>query len=167
MAMELECIAFGCGPGSFTGVRLAAAATQALALAADARVLGLKNSRLLAASVPAAELAGRAVLSCIRSRGESYYLGVWQDDQVLREDALCDAAPDWLQSLTPADVLLAGVRPPWLPEALVQDVAAPLILPTAMLEVALGDYRAGLHNDAEMALPVYLHGDSPWRPSHA
>ena len=36
---DVELVAFGCGPGSFTGVRIAAAVSQALALAADAAVL--------------------------------------------------------------------------------------------------------------------------------
>lgn len=45
---QLDAVAFGCGPGSFTGIRLAASVAQAAALAAGAKVLPISSSRALA-----------------------------------------------------------------------------------------------------------------------
>ena len=39
--MQLELVSFGCGPGSFTGVRIAAAAAQAIATASNAKIVPL------------------------------------------------------------------------------------------------------------------------------
>lgn len=166
-ATQLDCVAFGCGPGSFTGVRLAASATQALALAADAPVLALSSSRLLAHSVNVDGGAPDSVLTSIRSRGDSYYLALWQARGNVREDALYDAAPQWLDDLAgDQGVVVAGELPTWL-SATMARVAVDRISASALLEVAVQDYAAGCGRDPEWALPVYLQGDSPWTPQPA
>src|SRR5919109_1362497 len=51
---ELERLAVGIGPGSFTGVRLGLAAARGLALALDLRVAGVSTLDALAAGAPGA-----------------------------------------------------------------------------------------------------------------
>ena len=66
---ELEGIAFGEGPGSFTGLRIACGVVQGLALARGLKVLGV--STLLAL---AEESAADNVCACVDARmGEVYY----------------------------------------------------------------------------------------------
>lgn len=68
---QLDAIACGRGPGAFTGVRLAVALTQGLALALDRPVLGISTLAALALDAPAQD--GEPILAAIDARmGEVY-----------------------------------------------------------------------------------------------
>src|SRR5882762_7798798 len=57
---QIEGIAFGAGPGSFTGLRIAAGVTQGLALARGLRVIGIGTLLALAE-----ETAGEQIIACL------------------------------------------------------------------------------------------------------
>ncbi len=75
----LHGIAFGCGPGSFTGLRIAASVTQGLAAGADLPVLPVSDLRALAEAVRMQTVAARQqpagrLLACMDARmGELYW----------------------------------------------------------------------------------------------
>ncbi len=73
---QLDGIAFGCGPGAFTGIRIAASVTQGIALAHDLPVASISTLANLAyqADVNANEL----VMPAIDARMEEVYWAIYR-----------------------------------------------------------------------------------------
>ena len=74
---EIEVIAVGLGPGSYTGVRAAIAVAQGWQLARGTRLLGLGSVDSLAAQAQAENVFGRVHIALDAQRGE-FYLSVWE-----------------------------------------------------------------------------------------
>ncbi len=81
---DLDAVAFGRGPGSFTGVRIAACTAQGLALAARCPVLPVSSLAALAARAGA---PGERVLAAFDARLGEVYLGAFR----IRDDGLPQA----------------------------------------------------------------------------
>jgi tRNA threonylcarbamoyladenosine biosynthesis protein TsaB len=71
---ELDRIAIACGPGTFTGARIAVSAARALSLATGAAIVSLTSLELMAMN-PAASLRGARTLAIATDarRGEVYF----------------------------------------------------------------------------------------------
>lgn len=142
----LDAIAFGRGPGAFTGVRIAVSAAQGLAFGAGKPVVAVST---LAALAQESLDAGHAqVLAAIDARMEEIYAGCFTADA----DGLAAAAgEEWIGSAA------AFPLPPgdWYPTG--TGTANPA-LPTAaaVARLARRDFAAGLATSAEHAQPVYL-----------
>lgn len=74
---QVDALAFGCGPGSFTGVRIAASVVQSLAFGANLPIIAISTLRALAQG--AFENWGALkVLSGIDARMDEIYFGVYE-----------------------------------------------------------------------------------------
>jgi len=71
----LDAVALGRGPGAFTGVRLAIALAQGIALGLDRPVLAVSTLAVLAQG--AGEAAGAAIVAAIDARMGEVYVGVF------------------------------------------------------------------------------------------
>lgn len=73
---RLDALAFGRGPGAFTGLRIACGVVQGLALGAGLRVVAISSLAAVAEQVPARE--GETVLVCNDARMGEVYFGAYR-----------------------------------------------------------------------------------------
>lgn len=106
----MDAIAFGRGPGGFTGVRLAAGVTQGLAFGAGIPVVPVSNLQALAQRLLATDAGIERVLVCTDARMREVYWGCFE-----RRDGLAASCGD--ERLSAPD----GVR---LPDGWICDVHA-------------------------------------------
>lgn len=164
---DLDAIVWGAGPGSFTGIRLAAAVTQGLAFAASKPVIPV--SSLAAAAHQAAQQdpshAG-PLLVARDARMNEVYAGAYR----LEGESLVPLAADQLLPVAALEDLAAGYSPAsrrigegWLllPGSAVVESAVPSA--RSVLQLALPEYAAGRLVAAEEALPVYLRDSVSWQ----
>jgi tRNA threonylcarbamoyladenosine biosynthesis protein TsaB len=104
----LDLLAVTTGPGAFTGIRIGLAAARGLALASGRPLVGVTSLEAVAASVPPAERAGRALLVAIDSRRGDFFVEIF--DAAGRTLVAAGAvAPGNLSRMAPSgDFLLAG-----------------------------------------------------------
>ncbi|HET8695856.1 MAG TPA: tRNA (adenosine(37)-N6)-threonylcarbamoyltransferase complex dimerization subunit type 1 TsaB [Gammaproteobacteria bacterium] len=170
---ELDGIAFGRGPGSFTGLRVAAAMAQGLAVASGVPLLPVSSLQCLAQG--AFRTAGvRRALVCVDAHMGEVYWGEFE----VRDGQAEPLGPERLAA--PAEVMPA-VASPWTAvgdgfaahaAALAAVVAsAERVLPEArplaedLFAQAELDLAAGHAVGASQALPVYLREHTAWRRS--
>lgn len=156
---QLDAIAFGAGPGAFTGLRVACATAQGLAISADLPVLPVVSLQALAFPGDAA-----AVFSVIDARmGEVYAAAYRRNAQGLQlEGEICVAHPSDLP-LPEGDWLVRGNALLAYPElaARVAAKGSPAeadAMPRASAVAEIGSRMLVLGQglDPALAVPVYI-----------
>ncbi|NOX92012.1 MAG: tRNA (adenosine(37)-N6)-threonylcarbamoyltransferase complex dimerization subunit type 1 TsaB [Gammaproteobacteria bacterium] len=166
---QVDAMAFGRGPGAFTGVRIAVGVTQGIAFAADLPVVPVSTLAALAQGA-----ATDKVLAALDARMDEVYWGVYQRNtaglvEPVGEECVsapgavpCPSGDDW-----------QGVGAGWkaYESALLARCEGrvmswdgtffPHARDVALLGIA--GYEAGQGVNAEQALPVYLRDKVTWK----
>jgi len=184
----LDAVAFGRGPGGFTGVRLAASVTQGLAFAADRPVVPVSDLAAVAQRALDLESAVGRVLVCNDARMQEVYWGCFERDRqgfatlvgaehVAPPDSV-ELPPGWRALLgtraAPIGAIGRGFRayPQLRSKLLSASTADPASVPAIHLisddllpraqeiaRLATREIEAGRLVRPEDAIPVYLRDD--------
>jgi tRNA threonylcarbamoyladenosine biosynthesis protein TsaB len=158
---DIQGIAFGNGPGSFTGLRIAAGITQGLAFARGIPVLGVSTLAALAAGCDADQ-----VYACLDARMNQVYCAAYRKEHGtwLEEIAPCLCDPDHIPLPNGDNWMAAGSGFAMYSDALkcrlgeqISGIdATRLPLAKDILALALPDFVAGKGLAAHEAELVYL-----------
>jgi len=164
---DLDGIAFGRGPGAFTGLRIAAGVVQGLAFGAGLRVAPVSSLAAVVAQVAAAP--GEVVLACNDARMGEVYWGVFRleaDGSVSALVAESVSAPALVGEGAPLPGHAAGNALTRHPALAARLAARGLqlhdgLLPRADAIARLGArmLAAGQGLPADQALPIYVRDD--------
>ncbi len=177
---NLDAIAFGRGPGGFTGVRLAASVTQGLAFGSGIPVVAVSNLRALAQRALDDAANVESVLVCADARMREVYWGCFRRDaagvaQAVAEERVgppegVELPAGWEQDSV-AGVGTGFGAHPRLRTLYATRLAAVegTLLPraTEIARLAALEFAAGRVLTAEQAIPVYLRDNvAQPAPSH-
>jgi tRNA threonylcarbamoyladenosine biosynthesis protein TsaB len=162
---RIDGIAFGAGPGSFTGLRIAAGVTQGLAFARGVGVVGVGSLLALAEEV-CGESAEARIVSCLNARmGEVYHAAYRRSGERWEEVSAPGLyKPEAVPLMSGSSWIGAGDGFAAHREGLAARLGGsmstmhPDAHPTAraVLKLAMPRFAAGEALDAAAALPVYL-----------
>jgi tRNA threonylcarbamoyladenosine biosynthesis protein TsaB len=164
---DLDALAFGRGPGSFMGVRIAAGVTQGIAFAWDLPVVPISTLAAIAQTANT-ETGATKVLSAIDARMNEVYWGAYKlsDDGCMRllgeecvlppekvtrpdEDGWTGAGTGWSAYSESLNAAIGSGEP-------AQQLDQCLPSAESIVRLAVAEYQAGHHVPAAKAVPVYL-----------
>lgn len=163
---DLHGVAFGAGPGSFTGVRIAAGVAQGLAFGANLPVVSICTLLALAEASEMLASSTKKVIACLDARmGEIYHAAYEKTDsewQAVIEPGLYK--PDAVPAMQGDDWVGAGSGWQTYAEQLTAiygehlRTIQPQLLPTAsaILRLAQPVFARGEAKAASEAMPIYI-----------
>lgn len=173
---QVDALAFGRGPGSFTGVRVGAGIAQGLAFGADLPVIAVSNLTTMAQAAFELHQAENVAAAIDARMNEVYFsqvkrekvrskLGEFFQWNPVIEEQVCqpEKVLEQLSDLTDYRVGTGwGAYPQFKENGL---EGSDIILPSAqyMLELALTDYAQNKIISALEIEPVYLRNEVTWK----
>ena len=168
-ANQLDAMAFGRGPGSFTGVRIATGVIQGAAFAADVPVVPVSTLAALAQRAYREKGEPNLLPAYDARMGELYWAAYRVGDNELVKQVLPEQVASAEQVRLPLDQEWYGVGSGWgcygarlgerLGDALLGYKAEVYCSARDVVRLAAEDFRAGLAVPPEQALPVYLRNE--------
>jgi tRNA threonylcarbamoyladenosine biosynthesis protein TsaB len=161
---ELDLLAFGHGPGSFTGIRLAASVAQGLSFGAKIKVVGISTLQVLAqAAFEEAEASDVLVIQ--DARMQQVYWGLYYNENSLMQPVIPDslsASDQIIIDNPPQKLAMVGSGCDLYGDLIKRRFNVNKILsgyyPNAryLLKLAEDAFRKGKFTTSELAFPTYL-----------
>jgi tRNA threonylcarbamoyladenosine biosynthesis protein TsaB len=180
--LDIEGIAFGKGPGSFTGLRIAISVAQGLSLATGALLYGISSLQALAwqgmkqlsnEQVLAAPSSNKDVLAIMNAHMGEVFYGAYRNTEqglvAVIEDSLSKpvlvdfSALDMSQWSGAGDGFQFAAELPDNISQLESINADVFPLAESMMDLALDAWNKGQFTAAELQQPVYLRDTVAWK----
>jgi len=158
---QLDGIAFGAGPGSFTGVRIACGVAQGLALGAALPVLGVCTLQALAQAsvhdkvIAALDARMAEVYHAAYERRADGWVTVSEPSLCLPQDAPTVAGDGWFGAGSGFTAHGTALEDRYAAQLAGSDVQA-VPQASAVAQLAAAMFAAGQGIDAAQAMPLYL-----------
>jgi tRNA threonylcarbamoyladenosine biosynthesis protein TsaB len=147
---QIEVLAVGLGPGSYTGIRTAIALAQGWHLARGVKLVGISSAECIAAEAQAADITGQVTVVIDAQRGDFYLASYELSPAGRRELQPLRLAPSAeVQALRNSGVLCIG------PESIPHFPKARLVFPRARILARLAIGRSDFVDGAQLE-PIYL-----------
>ena len=167
---QVDAIAFGQGPGSFTGVRIGIGVAQGLALGIDRPMIGVSTLMTLAQGALRLNQA-KNVIAAIDARMNEVYLGQYQYVNEQWQDMIdeCVIAPekvaDKVKRKCADGYYSAGTGWQTYPEMLTDIKSSDLLLPHAqdLIVIANQKWQRQELVNVEDVEPTYLRNEVTWK----
>ncbi|MFT2091479.1 tRNA (adenosine(37)-N6)-threonylcarbamoyltransferase complex dimerization subunit type 1 TsaB [Paraglaciecola sp. 2405UD69-4] len=167
----LDYLAFGRGPGSFTGVRIATGILQGLALGSGLKVVGISTLAAMAQEA-ATNTESSRIFAAIDARMSEVYFAEYRLVEgvvsLVAEEKVIP--PELALANTQLDEKAVGVGTGWAAYETINqshevEVLADILYPNAlyMLPLAVSQINAGNAVDVEDIEPVYLRDKVTWK----
>ena len=171
---EIDVLAFGRGPGSFMGVRVAAGVVQGISFAHSIPVVPVSTLAAIA-SVAMQQTGQSQVLAAIDARMSEVYWGAYTqgtNGQIILQGEECVIAPDKAPMPEQGEWVAAGtgwgsygeVLKPRLGDRCIESLDECFPSAEAIAKLALVAYENGESVTAAEAVPVYLRDNVASKP---
>lgn len=172
---ELNAVAFACGPGSFTGLRIATGVAQGLAYGLDVPVVPISSLAAVAAQMIESQQVpeGASIAVAFDARMSEVYWGCFENvaglPALIGEERVCLPGD---VSIPPGPTSWYGAGSGWIlqdqmPATVVGDMVQinPAMVPHAadVVRLAKQAWDEGRHVLAAAARPVYLRDEVTWK----
>ena len=164
---ELDVIAVSCGPGSFTGIRLACSVAQGLAFSNDLKTIQVSSLEVLAKNIYD-KFKSEDIVSIVNARMKQLYVGefLYSEQGLIKANLFVSPIEGFELKAYNKNTFFVGDGCVLIEKRLNKISKNLLInLPSAkdLLELAKDKYAKDEMLEPSKLLPVYLSGEEQWK----
>ena len=164
---DLNAIAVGCGPGSFTGIRLACSIAQGLAFSNDLKTIQVSSLEVLARNINTQFGADR-IVSVVDARMQQLYVGefLYSEGVLVTSDTFVIPVEEFKLSAYEENTFFVGDGCDLIENRLKEisnNIFLNLPFALDLLSIAKDKYIKNELLEPAKLLPIYLFGEDQWK----